>query len=121
MADREHVERFENSPDLFGAGGSGTTNGLTCEWCGTEYPARDEDDDSRCYTHFAGKQVCDCCFGEIEQAVLSRMEDILPWFTRLLEARRAKLAGNDEAVDALIRMADGVVAARTPAEKPPRS
>ena len=120
MANRRRVERFEDGPELFGVGvGSSSDNGVDCEWCGVKWPA--DSSTSVCFTRFGGKQICDCCFGEIEQAVLERMQDILPWFTRLLEARRTKLAGNDAAVDALIRMADGVAAARNPPVKAPRA
>jgi len=45
-----------------------------------------------------GKQICECCFEAVENAVLQRMEDIIPWFTRILQARERQT----EAIQRLI-------------------
>ena len=47
---------------------------------------------------FAGKQICDCCFEKIEDEILGRMRDILPWFARLLSARGVDRAKGEKLV-----------------------
>jgi hypothetical protein len=90
------MARFEDTPELFGGGaGTGTTGNIICEWCGTNYGNRENeqgeptslDNESISHTTFGGKQICECCFEAVENAVLQRMEDIIPWFTRILQAR----------------------------------
>ena len=79
------MSRFENTPELFGSGlGASTSGGITYDWCGVEYP---EGDESIGHTSFGGKQICDCCFETIETAVLKRMEDIIPWYIRILNEK----------------------------------
>lgn len=90
--------RFEDSPDLFGRGcGSGTSGEQTCEWCGTTYnKGADEeeiyDGDSVTWTLFADKEICDCCFGKIEEEVWRRRKDLLPWIRARLEAMEEQVA-----------------------------
>lgn len=91
------VPRFDNSPDLFGSGGQSSQHALNCDWCSTvhnaDFPFNDsrdgdpEGEESVCFTHFGGKQICVCCFGKIEQAILVRMSDIIPWFVRIINAK----------------------------------
>lgn len=90
------MDRFEETPDLFGRGmGSGTTEAIICEWCGMKYPENDPSDDSVKFTNFGGKTIAECCFEDIEDAVLRRMNDIIPWFKRIIRSRR-KFVQNQE-------------------------
>ncbi|KKM16617.1 hypothetical protein LCGC14_1684040 [marine sediment metagenome] len=89
--------RFEDTPNLFGYGaGSGTYGDFECQMCSTIYnEGEDEkgtyDGDSIGWTTFAGMQICKHCFGKIEKEVLHRMSDILPWYKRILAARKEHL------------------------------
>lgn len=92
--------RFEDSPDLFGCGmGIGTYGNILCEWCGKVYDGREDEsgdpnsseNKSISVTHFAGKQICDCCYEKIENEIISRMDDIIPWFIRILEEKHKNI------------------------------
>lgn len=95
------MARIEDAPDLFGCGiGVSTIGYFKCEWCGKEYNKDNEDENgdiidasapSILHTTFAGKEIGECCFGKIENSVLHRMQDILPWFKRILDSRDKKL------------------------------
>lgn len=104
--------RFDDSPDLFGVGiGCGTVGPVICEWCGISYNEDNEDPetgdvidatvDSVTVTHFADKQICDCCFEKIENEVFKRMPDILKWYREIVELERKKL---DKAEKELIKI-----------------
>lgn len=86
--------RYDDSPDLFGAGvGAGTTGDIKCGICGTLYnegndERQDYNGDSTLWTVFAGLTVCDCCFEAVESEVLSRMKYILPWFIKILNRQK---------------------------------
>lgn len=102
------MARFEDTPGLFGIGVGGATYGnITCEWCGTDYAGRQDkrsegfSDEAIGNTHFGDLQVCDCCFEKVEAAVLSRMGDIIPWFIRILKARRTELKSKERMLVAL--------------------
>ena len=88
------MARLEESLDLFGSSSGWSTCGdFTCAICGTKYnegndEAEDYDGDPVHYTEFAGVHVCYECFEEVENAVLNRMSDIIPWFKRLLDRRQ---------------------------------
>jgi len=102
------MSRFEDSNDLFGVSpGDSTSSELICELCRKVYNQgigtdEDNDDDwdegeSVLYTDFAGLQVCECCFGKIENEIVRRMSDILPWYKRIVDARK-KQTESDEAL-----------------------
>jgi len=103
--------RFEDSPGLFGCGiGTGTVGMVECEWCGAIYNVENEAGDgdvidatidSTGVVWFGGKQICDCCFEKIEQAVLDNMDDILPWYRRIIEVRKKHVNKNDENLKAV--------------------
>jgi hypothetical protein len=88
--------RIFESPELFDGGvGTGTCGDITCEWCGNRY--NEGSDETQCYngdsvlhTTFAGKIVCSCCFEEIEKEILRRTDDIVPWFRKILNARKKR-------------------------------
>ena len=90
------MARFEDSPGLFGLGiGSGTYGNCICEWCGTEYEDREDEEgeplngnESISLVWFGDKQICDCCFEKVEDAVLLCMDDIIPWFIKILAGKR---------------------------------
>jgi len=91
-------ERYEDTPELFGGGCGGSTDGeITCGFCGQIYNKGCNDDDgyencvSVLNTTFAGLDVCDCCFHLIEAEVLARMSDIIPWYIRRIKTRKARL------------------------------
>lgn len=95
--------RFENSPDLFGSGmGTGTYGEFVCDWCGSVHNSGCGDnnlsDVAIKFTHFGGLQIGEDCFEEVEEAVLRRMSDILPWYGRYLEARRRALERAESAL-----------------------
>jgi len=99
------MARFENSPNLFGWGVGGSTMAeVICEVCGKVYNEGIgiEDDDrnedkgeSVLHTEFAGLQVCECCFEKIENAVLSRMPDILKWYRNIIASRKESIQENE--------------------------
>jgi hypothetical protein len=107
--------RFEDTPELFGGGcGTGSNGDLICEFCGKTYKDREDKDgnpydssESISITTFAGKQVCDCCFEEIENEILSRMDDIIPWFTRILKAQHKNLENYDNMLKELEKWSIG--------------
>jgi len=45
--------------------------------------------------------VCDCCFEDIENAVASRLTTIIPWFTRMIEAKAEQVVDLQGIVDDL--------------------
>jgi hypothetical protein len=57
----------------------------------------DGDGESVRYTEFAGLQVCECCFGKIENEILRRMSDILSWYKKIVDEQK-KSVENDEAL-----------------------
>ena len=89
------MKRFEDTPDLFGAGMGGATSGdFKCDVCGQKYNegAAEAGDyhrrDSVGTTLFAGLDVGSCCFEAIETAVLQRADDLLPWLARIIARRK---------------------------------
>jgi len=89
--------RVEDSPGLFGLGiGYSTCSGIKCDWCGTLYEDDKDEDKYVSWADFGGKQICQCCFEQIEDAVLSHIDDILPWYARILQARRTDLEKLEE-------------------------
>lgn len=107
------MDRYENSPELFGCGmGVSSVGPLYCELCGRVHNKGNEDKkgdiidqnvESVCWTNFAGKQICECCFEIIEREILYRMKDILPWYTRYLATKRAKLERAEKATDQALK------------------
>jgi hypothetical protein len=98
------MARFEDTPDLFGVGvGGGKDGPIKCEWCGKTYPAGNE---SISFTVFGDKQVCDCCFEIIEEAVLDRIDDIVSWFIRILKNKRKILEDREETLRELKKTLD---------------
>lgn len=89
--------RILDTPELFGAGcGVSTSGDITCDWCGTRY--NEGADEVQCYdgvsvlhTTFAGKVICECCFEEIENEILHRIDDVIPWFRKILNARKNRV------------------------------
>lgn len=92
------MARFEDTPDLFGRGvGSKTNDGVTCDVCGRKHRSF-PDEDGVGWTTFGPITVAECCFENIESAVLSRMNDIIPWYIRLLKSSRLKLEARERMV-----------------------
>ena len=89
------MARFEDTPNLFGGGaGVGTYGNFKCDVCNTVWDNREDgngdilgDHDAIRWTEFAGFQVCGDCFGKIENAVLERVDDLLPWLARILASK----------------------------------
>ena len=96
--------RFDDSPDLFGRGvGQSTSGDFTCEMCCRVYnegaDAKEEyGSESVGHTEFAGLEVCEECFERIENAVLARMGDILPWYAKILTEWRGRLEKHEDAL-----------------------
>jgi len=91
------MDRFEDTPGLFGAGvGIGTFGDIKCGICGSKYNQGNDENESYNgesvrYTDFAGITVCECCFGEVEREVLNRIMNIIPWYTRILKSKDNEL------------------------------
>ena len=92
------MARFEDTPGLFGNGsGASTSAEIHCDLCHTTYNVGKDGDgqegqgDSVCHVFFCGLEICDCCFEKIERAVLMDMGEIIPWYTRILEARAKEI------------------------------
>lgn len=105
--------RFEDTPGLFGDSSGASTEGyFQCEFCGKEHNqdfnenTGEGSDYSICITHFAGIDVCEECFERIENEILRRMEDILPWYSRILKTRRANLESNEKALETVLKIAE---------------
>lgn len=99
------MARFEDTPGLFGGEGGGETRGnTTCDWCGKRYDEREDaignhiGDEYITVTDFGEKQICDCCFETVENAVLARMTDIIPWYIRILESKQKNLRHRREQI-----------------------
>jgi len=96
------MARFEDSPGLFGGGnGFGTTGKITCGWCGTKYPEGDSDDEITHFADFGDLKILECCFEKVEKAILAHISDIIPWFIRILRARRRDLLKKESAIHEL--------------------
>lgn len=44
-----------------------------------------------CYEHVFGLTVCEACFNKVERWIVSRMNDIAPWYRRALNEERKRL------------------------------
>lgn len=89
--------RHDDSPDLFGRGmGTGTSGDIECDICQEKYnQGADEAEDygdrpSVGWTRFAGMVICDCCFEEVEEEILRRMPDIIPWYQKIVDKRLSR-------------------------------
>lgn len=105
------MARFEDTPGLFGVGvGGGTYGDVTCDWCGTEYTGREgkdgeaTGDEAISITYFGDLQIASCCFEKVEEAVLSHIDVIVPWFTRILRKKRNRLSGQEGRLKELQRV-----------------
>ena len=103
------MNRFEDTPEMFGVGcGSSTAGDLECDLCHRKYNEgadAAEDYHNRDYvghTDFAGLTVCRDCFGIIEQEILERMPAILSWYKRILDAREKRHIENRDRLNALL-------------------
>lgn len=93
------MDRLIDSIALFGVDMGSSTQGNThCDWCGAKETDRELpggepkfDSDSIKYDEFGNKQILECCFGDVEDAVLRSMHLILPWYIKLLETRQQTL------------------------------
>jgi hypothetical protein len=92
------MARFEDTPALFGISGGCVTYGdIDCHFCGEKYEGREDSEgqgiasESISVDHFGNLQVCDCCFENLENAVLLNMSRILPWYVRILQSRKLNL------------------------------
>ena len=98
--------RYEDTPELFGNGAGFSTGGdIKCDICGYLHnEGEDEKEEYNgefvCHTNFAGLTVCECCYERIESEVLSRMEDILPWYRRILDDLESTLKKRRESLTA---------------------
>jgi rubredoxin len=92
--------RFVDSAGLFGAGGVSTTHKFSCELCGRVYNEEDDEtsDDFIRHTEFLGKTVAECCFERIEDEVLHHIENILPWFQKILAKRHERLTQMEDSL-----------------------
>lgn len=102
------MARFEDTSGLFGQGGGGTGGNIKCEWCGKNHTGRENkggeaksSSETIYFDNFGDLQVCDCCFEEVEAAVLPLMPRIVPWFIRILQSKRRHLEQHEAMVAAL--------------------
>ena len=100
------MARFEDTPDLFGSGmGWSTAGEFTCCICGITFnegadETEDYDNDIG-IINFAGNNVCEGCFEHVEQEILNRMDDIIPWYKRYIEAHRKRVDKEQALIDSL--------------------
>ena len=103
------MSRFDDSPELFGVGsGTATCGTIRCGICGTTY--NEGADNEECYddnasvlhTTFAGVEVCECCYEAVEKEVLSRMNSILQWYSRIVTAKEKALQESRKYLNAII-------------------
>lgn len=90
--------RFEDTPGLFGSGlGINTRGDFKCGICGKKYNIgadKEEDYENReglTVEGFAGIDIGECCFEKVEDSVIKFMPLIIPWYKRILVARRKNL------------------------------
>lgn len=89
--------RIFDEPGLFASGIGGSTSGdIDCDWCGTKYRLREGANGEGTgefleVAHFGKFQIVDCCFDDVERAVLDNMDAIIKWYRRILDNRRAVL------------------------------
>ncbi len=102
------MARFEETSGLFGESDGGTSGNIRCEWCGKNYTGRENREGEAkssseliCFDQFGKLQICDCCFEEVEHAVLALMPRIVPWFVRILKSQRQRLEGLEAMIAAL--------------------
>lgn len=103
------MARHEDTIGLFGVdGGVSTYGNITCGWCKTEYTDRESDDDPDVvsneplgWVQFGDLQVVECCYEKVEEAVLSRMGYLVPWFMRILERNRQGLERQENMIASL--------------------
>lgn len=103
------AQRHEQSPGLFGLGiGTSTSGPVTCEWCSTVHnqgidpEGNGPDGDWVGTAAFGSLQVCECCYSEVESAVLACIDDILAWYGRILARRRERDQSRADALRAIV-------------------
>ena len=104
-------DRIEDSPELFGFGvGMGTLGNTECEFCGVKYEGREDEDGEPLYescsirmTDFAGKRICECCFGKIEFEILARMPSILTWYIKIIKNKDNQIQEAKQLIDNIIK------------------
>jgi hypothetical protein len=98
------MSRIFDTVNLFGVGSGFSTQGeIKCEICGKVYnkgadeEGEDYDDySSVSHTMFAGMEVCECCYGKIEDEILHRMSSILDWYRNIVKLREEKIKSDNE-------------------------
>ena len=105
--------RIIDSPGLFGVGvGGGTIGKIICEWCNKLYNQDNEDENgepidinipSVGFLTFAGKQICDCCYEKIENAMFYRADDFLDWLKKIEYERKKKSIGRLKKIEEIKR------------------
>ena len=89
------MSRFEDTKAPFGGSSYHTAReGFRCGWCGTHYRKSEQsmsDTGPMHLFHFGNLEIAECCFGKLEDAIVQHMEDILPWYARLLRKRQEVL------------------------------
>jgi hypothetical protein len=99
------MSRIFDTVNLFGVGSGASTQGeIKCEICGKVYNEGADDDEDESYddyssvshTMFAGMEVCECCFVEIENEILHRMSSILDWYRNIVKLREEKIKSDNE-------------------------
>lgn len=105
------MKRFVDSSGLFGEEeGKSTNQDFVCGVCHTQHTSNKHDDggDYIWYTEFAGMEVCDACWVEIENSVLERMPQIIRWYVEILSSQRLKLSTKERQVRELLELADSL-------------
>lgn len=97
----EKMTRFLESFGLFGDNvGSGTVDPFTCEWCGKHYKETSGKTAPLVDT-FGDKQIGECCFEKIEDAVTKHLPAILVWEIRRLKIQGLNIEKRQELLDSL--------------------
>lgn len=95
-------DRKIDSPFLFDCGsGVGTYREMQCGVCKTVYNKGCNDEDKLSETGiswatFGGKEVCECCYHIIENAVYPWVEDIIKWYRKIIAEEAAEVKRKQE-------------------------
>lgn len=91
--------RYNNSTGLFGSTGDYSTEG-TCSYCGRSWEPDDcgcenieececqlDYNDNEEFDTIGKLTICSNCYESFERAIIFRMKEILPWFTKILASK----------------------------------
>lgn len=100
------MARFEDDCGPFGGSCGGTAGEITCCICGKiHHEGADENEDNFEFVRhvaFGEGNLCECCFEVMENFVFRHMSSIIPWYQRILDAKRNELNRAQIPLDSLL-------------------